>query len=96
MSQVNYAPYFYNGMLYIPRETAKLIHSEGLDTQVTIDATRGLRLDDDSQKVSQLHFQLQELITGLDDESVIKSQLTTPEVAFMFSSIEESEELVQV
>ena len=96
MLQFGYAPYFYNGLLFIPTETAKLIQSAGLDTQATTDATRGLRLDEDSEKISQLNFQLQELIEGLNNESIVKSQLTTPEVAFMFSSIEESEELVLV
>jgi len=96
MTQTNYAPYFRNGLLYIPRETAQLIHITGLDADLATDATNGLRLDDDSQKIAQLNLQLQELIAGLDDQPAIQAQLSSSEVQFIFSSIEESEDIVSV
>lgn len=92
MSYVNYAPYFRDGLLYIPQATAKMLIEAGYNSPLNNNATNGFRLDEDNEKIAQLNQQLQELIAEMDDTSAIKVQLTSSEVKFVFSQIEEFED----
>ena len=96
MSYINYAPYFRDGLLYLPKVTNQLLVTSGFDQQSTQDAINGLRLDEDKSKIAELNDQLSQLIETLDEGSVIKGQLTSPEVQFIFTSIEDFEDFALV
>ena len=95
MSLKDYAPFFREGLLYLPDTTIKLLIESGLEAQVAQLAKRGLRLDDDRSNIGIISNQLEKALAHLSQQSPIHDQLTSQETKFMLSDMDENQTSAQ-
>ncbi len=81
----DYAPYFSNGLLYLPPRTVKLLIKTGLDKEVAASALKGLALDDDRELIGMMSNLLERVLEHVADNSEAFQQLNSPETQFMFT-----------
>ncbi len=81
----DYAPYFHNGLLYLPPRTVKLLIQTGLDKEIAQSALKGLALDDDRERIGLLSNTLERALEQVTDNSEVFQQLNSPETQFMFT-----------
>jgi hypothetical protein len=78
-----YAPYFREGMLYLPPRTVELLMDVGLDKQIGHAALRGLNLDDHRQEIALISRILESALENIEEDSQEFRALTDPETQFM-------------
>lgn len=86
----DYAPFFREGLLFLPEPTIKLLIKSGLDSNIAQLAKHGLRLDDDRRNIGLISNQLEKSLATLSQQSRIHDQLTSPETKFMLSDIDDN------
>jgi len=96
MSLYDYAPFFREGLLYLPATTIKLLIDSGLDPNIAQRAKSGLRLDDDRHNIGLISNQLEKALATISQQSLIHDQLTSPETKFMLSDIDENDTFTEV
>lgn len=84
-----YAPFFREGMLYLPAKTIDLLIRDGLDLKKAEDARQGLRLDDDRQLIAEISNQLERILESMSEESTAFQELNTEDTRFMLSDIDD-------
>jgi hypothetical protein len=89
----DYAPFFREGLLYLPERTIDLLIDSGLDSDIAKMATYGLRLDDDRRNIALISNQLEKALANLSN---IHGQLTSQETKFMLSDIDENDTSTEV
>jgi hypothetical protein len=80
-----YAPYFRNGLLYLPEQTAALLIEAGLQRDVAEAATRGLALDTDRQRIAEINRTLEVMLADMEEDSQEFRALTSEEAQFIMT-----------
>jgi len=80
-----FAPYFRNGLLYLPDRTVQLLIEAGLPRDVAEAALHGLALDTDRQRIGEINRILELMLADMEEDSQEFRALTTHEVQFMMT-----------
>ncbi len=80
-----FAPYFRNGLLYLPDRTVKLLIEAGLDRDVAQAALRGLALDTERQWIAEINRTLEIMLAEMEEDSQEFRALTTDEAQFILT-----------
>ena len=89
MTLEGYAPFFREGLLYLPQKTIELLLDLGLDPKLAKMAQTGLRLDDNRAQIGLISNQLEKALEKLAHQPHIRDQLTSDEARFMLSDMDE-------
>jgi len=89
MKLKSYAPFFQNGLLYLPDITILLLIKAGLAPEVAQSARRGLQLDDDRETIGIISNTLEKTLALLTNQPQIEAELTSRETRFMLSEMAE-------
>lgn len=81
----DYAPYFRDGMLYLPDKTVNLLIGAGLDPFIARAALRGLTLDDDKTMIAEISDTLVKVLGEITEDSRAYQELNSQETFFMLS-----------
>lgn len=79
----DYAPYFRDGLLYLPQKTVKLLTEYGIDPSVANTALQGLALDDDRVLIGQISQTLEDIMGDVAENSQFYRELNTEEAQFI-------------
>ena len=79
----DFAPYFMNGLLYLPEKTVKLLVEAGLEAETGKAALDGLALDDDKATIAKINQALESLLTQMSHSSEAFNELASDEVKFL-------------
>jgi hypothetical protein len=80
------APYFRNGLLYVPEKTAQALREVGLDEETAQRVTSGLALDE-RKRLHELSEAIDVLLHQLDVDSPLFEALTSDESYFMLTGL---------
>lgn len=80
-----YAPYFRNGLLYLPEKTVTLLVDVGLDQTTGDAALRGLALDDHQEQIARISQALEQALAQMEDDTQAYHALTSGEAQFMLT-----------
>ncbi len=81
----DYAPYFRNGMLYLPEKTVTLLIDVGLDKATAEAALRGLALDDHREEIARISAALEAVLTDMEEDTQAYMALSSDEAHFMLT-----------
>jgi len=81
----DYAPYFRDGLLFLPEKTLTLLLEAGLDAEVAHVAQRGLALDDDRALIGEISATLERVMGQIAEGSQAYQQLNTHEAYFLLT-----------
>jgi hypothetical protein len=84
-NSLDYAPYYYDGLLYLPPKTVDLLREAGLAEEVTQAALNGLALDDDKALIGEISSALEVILEQVTDNSPIHQDLNTEETQFLLT-----------
>lgn len=85
-SSINdYAPYFRNGLLYLPEKTVQLLIETGLDEQSAQAALSGLALDDHRDLIAQINQVLEAALEKMEEDSQSFRALTSDDAKFLLT-----------
>ncbi len=80
-----YAPFFRDGLLYLPPKTIELLLQVGLEREHVKTIMAGLSLDDDRQLISHISALLETALAQLELSDDIYDELSAPETRFMLT-----------
>jgi hypothetical protein len=80
------APYFRNGLLYVPQKTIDALVNVGLDNDTAARAIMGLQLDD-VDSLHQLSEAIDELLNLVEVDSPMFEALTSDESYFILTGV---------
>jgi hypothetical protein len=80
-----YAPYFRNGLLYLPEKTVSLLVDVGLDKATGEAALRGLALDDHREQIALISQSLEQALAQMEDDTQAYHALSSGEAQFMLT-----------
>lgn len=81
----DYAPYFYNGLLYLPEKTVTLLVDAGLDESIAESALNGLALDDDRALIGKISQALERVISQVAEDTRAYQELNTQRTHFLLT-----------
>jgi hypothetical protein len=81
----DYAPYFRDGLLFLPEKTLALLVEAGLDVEVAYVAQRGLALDDDRALIGEISATLERVMGQIAEGSQAYQELNTHETYFLLT-----------
>jgi hypothetical protein len=81
----DYAPYFRNGLLYLPEKTVTLLIDVGLDKATAEAALRGLALDDHRELIARINVSLEAVLTDMEEDTQAYQALSSDEATFMLT-----------
>jgi hypothetical protein len=81
----DYAPYFRNGLLYLPEKTVDLLIEAGLEKELAQAALKGLALDDHREQIGRINRVLEAALEKMEDDSHPFQALTTDDARFMMT-----------
>lgn len=81
----DYAPFFHNGLLYLPEKTIALLLDAGLDAETAEAARNGLALDDDRALIGEISHTLEQVISQVSEDTQAYKQLNTQEAHFLLT-----------
>jgi hypothetical protein len=79
------APYFRDGLLYLPPKTVTLLVEAGLDNHIGQAALHGLNLNDQRQQIAIISQTLETALEQLEEDSQEFRALAAPETQFMLT-----------
>lgn len=82
----NYAPFFSEGLLFLPPQTVEMLVNAGMDQRRAEAALYGLALDDDHELIGQISNTLERVLESLTIGDPAFDQLSTVEARFMLDS----------
>lgn len=85
LSVSDYAPYFRNGLLYLPEKTVDLLIEAGLDKELAQAALKGLALDDHREQIGKINRVLEAALEKMEEDSQPFQALTTDDARFMMT-----------
>jgi hypothetical protein len=85
MTSQEFAPYFRNGMLFLPQATVNLLLDVGLDPRVGQAALRGLALDDHKDLIAQISQALEEVLGRMEEDTQAFQVLSSGETQFLLT-----------
>ncbi len=80
-----YAPYFRNGLLFLPEKTVLLLIENGLDKELAQAALNGLALDDNRAQIARINRVLEEALAQMEEDSQPFRALASDESKFMMT-----------
>jgi hypothetical protein len=85
MTGQEYAPYFRNGMLFLPQATVNLLVDAGLDWETGQAALNGLALDDHRTLIAQISRALEEVLGRMEEDTQAFQVLSSGETQFLLT-----------
>jgi ribosomal protein RSM22 (predicted rRNA methylase) len=85
MTSQEFAPYFRNGMLFLPQATVRLLLDVGLDPQIGQAALKGLALDDHKDIITQISRALEEVLGRMEEDTQAFQVLSSGETQFLLT-----------
>lgn len=85
LNSYEYAPYFREGLLYLPPKTVTLLCDAGLCDEAAEAALNGLALDDDRELIGQISNALETALAQLAESSPVYQVLHSQEVEFLLT-----------
>jgi hypothetical protein len=85
LNSFEYAPYFREGLLYLPPKTVALLIDAGLCEEAAEAALNGLALDDDRELIGQISNALEKALAELAESSPVYQVLHSQEVEFLLT-----------
>jgi hypothetical protein len=79
-----YAPYFRNGMLYLPPSTVEMLIAAGLNHDVARSALNGLALDDKT-RIGEISRAMELMLADMEEDTQAFQTLTSEETQFMLT-----------
>lgn len=80
-----YAPYFRNGLLFLPEHTIALLIDAGLDAQIGEIARKGLDLGEHRAQIAIISRALEAVLEQLEEDSREFRALTDSDAHFMLT-----------
>jgi hypothetical protein len=80
-----FAPYYRNGLLYLPPKTVVLLVEAGLDKTIGQAALHGLNLNDHRQQIAMISQALEMALAQLEEDSSEFRTLNAPDTQFMLT-----------
>lgn len=80
-----FAPYFRNGMLFLPARTVDMLVMAGLDATIGRAALHGLALDDHKVEIAQINRVLEYLLSGMEEDTEAFQTLSSDDTYFMLT-----------
>jgi hypothetical protein len=80
----DFAPYFMNGLLYVPEKTVEMLISAGLERETGLAALDGLSLDE-KERLAEISHALENLLTRMAHSSEAFQELASDEVSFILT-----------
>jgi hypothetical protein len=80
----SYAPYFRNGLLYLPATTVEMLISAGLNQEIAISALNGLALDDKG-RIGEISRAMEMMLADIEEDTQAFQTLTSEETQFMLT-----------
>lgn len=84
-SSSDYAPYFRNGLLYLPEKTVGLLIEAGLEKELARAALNGLALDDHRDQIGMINRVLEAALEKMEEDSQPFRALTTEDAKFLMT-----------
>jgi len=81
----DYAPYFRNGLLYLPQKTVTLLVDVGLDQAIGAAALGGLALDDHRDQIARISQALESALAQMEEDTQAYRALTSDQAQFMLT-----------
>jgi hypothetical protein len=85
-TEVEFAPYFRNGRLYLPPQTIHLLQNAGLDDGAAQAARSGLDLDDHQHHIAAINHSLAKAVATLSTDTQEFRVLTSRETQFVLDT----------
>lgn len=85
LSISDYAPYFRNGLLYLPEKTVDLLIEAGLERELAKAALSGLALDDHREQIGRINRVLEAALEKMEEDSQPFQALATDDTRFMMT-----------
>lgn len=85
LSISDYAPYFRNGLLYLPEKTVDLLIEAGLEKELAKAALNGLALDDNREQIGKINRVLEAALEKMEEDSQPFQALSTDDARFMMT-----------
>jgi hypothetical protein len=80
-----YAPYFRDGLLFLPPKTVALLIEAGLDKNIGHAALHGLDLNDHRQQIAVISTTLEMALEQIEEDSSEFRTLAAPDTQFMLT-----------
>lgn len=84
-SMWDFAPYFRNGLLYLPQRTVDMLVMAGLDATIGQAALHGLALDDHKVEIGQINRALELLLSEMEEDTQAFQTLSSNDTQFMLT-----------
>jgi hypothetical protein len=84
-SMRDFAPYFRNGLLYLPQRTVDMLIMAGLDAEIGKAALHGLALDDHKTEIAQINRTLEQLLGNMEEDTQAFQTLSSDDTHFMLT-----------
>jgi hypothetical protein len=85
LNSQDYAPFFHDGLLYLPEKTIALLAAAGLDSRTAQAALHGLALDDDRVLIGQISNALEKVLGQVAEHSQAYQALNSRETRFLLT-----------
>ena len=79
-----YAPYFRNGLLYLPPSTVDMLIAAGLNQEIARSALNGLALDDKA-RIGEISRAMEMMLADIEEDTQAFQTLTSDETQFMLT-----------
>ncbi len=80
-----YAPYFRDGLLFLPPKTVAMLIDAGLDKHTGQAALHGLDLNDHRQQIAMISKALEAALEQIEEDSSEFQTLAAPDTQFMLT-----------
>ncbi len=84
-STKEFAPYYRDGLLFLPAKTVDLLVDSGLDWQIGQSALQGLNLNDNREEIGLISKALENALEQLEEDSREFRALHASETQFMLT-----------
>ncbi|MCB9450114.1 MAG: hypothetical protein H6672_01675 [Anaerolineaceae bacterium] len=81
----DFAPYFRNGLLFLPPRTVDMLVTVGLDDAVGRAALNGLALDDQKPEITQINRAMEYLLSEMEEDTQAFEALSSSDTQFMLT-----------
>lgn len=81
----DYAPYFRNGLLYLPEKTVELLIEAGLERDLAHAALTGLALDDHRDQIGKINHVLEAALAKMEEDSQPFRALSSDDARFLMT-----------
>jgi hypothetical protein len=85
MTSKDFAPYFRNGLLYLPQKTVDMLTDAGMDKGLAQAALMGLALDDHKAQIGQISRKLEEVLSTMEEDTHAFRALNSNDAQFMLT-----------